>query len=127
MKSIKNVIIDESNELEIYHNEGYLRIENTEAENYKGIKIYSVKDKIDSLTFKQYSSFSKENLIEFQNILLKAYVFIHDMLDESICKSESKDVLDVIRDTTLVVRKHLRYVTNYIDLYDDILKEFKDI
>ncbi len=126
METIKNVIYyTNNNELEIHHIDGFLRIENTENNNYKGIKIYN--SKTDEASFMLYDLYSKAELISFQYVLLKAYVFLHDQLDNAITNSESKLQLDEIKNKVIISRKHLKYITNYIDSYPEILNEYKDI
>lgn len=128
MKTIKNVIVTSGNELEIHHIEGFLRIENHSSNsNYKSIKLYTLKIQLDIAKYKPYSSFSKDELIGFQNILLKAYVFVNDQLEDAINKSESKKRLDEIKTIIIATRTHLRFITKYIDSYEDVLKEYKDI
>jgi hypothetical protein len=127
MKTIKNVIVTLGNELEIHHKEGFLRIENSPGSRYKSIKLYTSKTQLEKARFNPYSSFSKDELIGFQNILLKAYFFVDDQLEDAINKSESKKLLDEIKIIIIATRIHLRFITKYVDSYEDVLKEYKDI
>ena len=122
MKTIKNVTYNTSDELEICHINVTLFILNDEEDNkYKGLMLQS-----DS-NYKLYDSYSKDELTKFQNILLMAYVFLNDQLDDAIKNSESKKLLDEIKSKVIITRKHLRFITNHIDSYENILKDYKDI
>lgn len=127
MKTIKNVIYDKGKEIEIDHIDGFLRIEDSENNNYKGLKSYTSISQKDKENFNHYDSYSKDELIKFQNVLLKAYVFLNDQLDDAIENSESKKVLDEIKGKVIITRKHLRFITNHIDTYEELLKNYKEI
>ena len=127
MKTIKNVIYDIGKEIEIHHIDGFLRIEDSENNNYKGLKSYPSISQKDKESFNHYDSYSKDELIKFQNVLLKAYVFLNDQLDDVIANSGSKKLLDEIKGTVIIIRKHLRFITNYIDSYQELLKNYKEI
>ena len=96
-----------------------------EAPNYKRISIIGGTP-IDR-EFLDYSEYSKKQLENFQKIILQSYVFLHDKLEEAIKKSESKSTLEEIKGKLLHVRDQLRHITKYIDSYDDILEDYKDI
>ena len=126
MKTIKDVII-ENKELLINHENGYLYFYNYESYDYVRSKQYisvSNKDKVDS---KYNQSYSKDELIKFQNILLKAYVYSTDLLDDAIKNSESKDLLDEIKRKVIATRKLLRNIVKYIDSYEELLENYKDV
>ncbi|WP_282125620.1 hypothetical protein [Marinifilum flexuosum] len=77
--------------------------------------------------FKKYEEYSKSELEGFQRIILFAYVYLNDSLNEAIDKSESKIVLDGIKEKVIDMRKQLGLITNYIDSYEDMLDNFRDI
>lgn len=126
MKSIGIVKIVE-NELIIQHSRGYLRIQNKKGVDFKGVKIYSRMGEQGRLIFKHYNSFSKSKMEEFQNVLLKAYVFQNDLMDKAIEEARSRNKLESIKEIILVIRKHLRYIAEYVDSYDEILDEYKEV
>jgi len=78
-------------------------------------------------TFYHLSHYSKNKLIEVQSILLKAYVYCHDELDEGIEKSVSIEDLKVTKENILGVRQALKEITKYLQSYDSLLTEFKEI
>ncbi|MDN3620430.1 hypothetical protein QWY81_13265 [Polaribacter undariae] len=128
MRTIKDVIFyTNSNELEIRHINGYLGIQNTKTSYYKAIKIGETKIELNNKKYKHYNSFSKNELIMIQNILLLAYVFLNDQIDEVIKNSESMELLEEIKCKIISLRKHLRFITNNIENYEELLKEYKDI
>lgn len=77
-------------------------------------------------TFKGYRSYSKEELKETQAIILSAYVRLLVDLEEAIEKSESKNILDQIKNKLLILRKRLIHITTHIDCYDDLLEDYKN-
>lgn len=113
-----------SNRIQIGYDDRYITIQNTEDQNYKGIS-YSTAKNADS--FRHYETLSKTELLRIQYILLNAYVFACDVLDESIENSESKETLDKYKNLVLVIRKHLRYMTTYIDAYEELVNEYKNV
>ncbi|MCL5127306.1 hypothetical protein [Algibacter sp. L4_22] len=76
---------------------------------------------------RKYTEFSKQQLLGIQNILLQAYVFSHDKLEEAIEDNDSKKNLEELKEKILVIRTHLKYITKYIDDYDEMKNEFKDV
>jgi phosphomevalonate kinase len=130
MKAIKDVSFSSLSRVSLilHHENGYLRIYNNQNTDYKGLKIYkNKKDYQEIRSYQQYTAFSKEDLKEIQLIMLNAYVFVNDKLDEAVANSESKEKLDEIRTRIKVLRKHLRYITNYIDSYDEMLEDYKEV
>lgn len=126
MKTIKEVDVEDSH-LIIKHENGYLQF--YPYHDYKRIKS-SNRNSIfvkESSVLKRNSSYSKDELIKFQNILLKAYVYSNDLLDGAIEKSESKDLLDEYKEKVIATRKTLRNIVKYIDSYDELLENYKDI
>ena len=77
--------------------------------------------------FEELSSYPKDKLEQVQTILLQAYVYCHDELDDGIEKSISIENLEVRKRNVLKVRQVLRIITKYIESYDSLLTEFKEI
>jgi hypothetical protein len=73
------------------------------------------------------SKFSKEELLKYQYILLNAYVYLHDTLEKGIVNNVSKNDLDNYKTMIFTIRKILMIYTNYIDEYDELVKNYKDI
>lgn len=126
MKTIKDVII-ENKELVINHENGYLHFYNYDDYNYFNLKVYQDIWNKDKVKPRYKSSCSKDELIKFQNILLKAYVYSTDLLDDAIKNSESKNVLDENKRKVIATRKLLRNIVKYIDSYEELLENYKDV
>jgi hypothetical protein len=114
-----------SNFLEIKKKKGYLGIGN-------GTDIYTKPfdntEKFATKKAKFLSSFSKPELQDIKLILLDAYVYSYDLLEESILKSSSKEDLETQKKTIKEIRENLRKIANYIDSYEsEILSEYKNI
>lgn len=73
------------------------------------------------------TNFSKDDLIHYQYVLLHAYVYLHDSLEDGIKNNASKKALDGNRSQISIIRKLLRGFTNYIDQYDELVKGYEDI
>lgn len=117
MKLIKEIILHNKAVLQINHISGVMRIwidsRNSISLNDSGIK--------------SYREYSKSELIKIQYILLNSYVFSYDLLDDLIKNSESKKTLNDKKELVQVIRKELRDITSYIDSYEEMLTEFKDV
>jgi hypothetical protein len=60
--------------------------------------------------------------------MLFAYVFASDELENAVAEKASKDSLDKNKAKVIAIRKHLRYITQYIDAYDEeILPNYKNV
>ena len=81
----------------------------------------------DKKEFIAFSSMSKDELEKNQKIILFAYVYLYDKLNEAIENSESKKTLDDIKERILRIREFLNHITKYIDDYDNLLKKYKDV
>jgi len=128
MKIIKGVQYDDSvNQIQIHHLVGYLEINNKVGDNYKNLSSYPTLLRVNDGKFKEYSSFSKKDLIYYQNMILNSYFFLYDKMEDAVTKSESKTHLGEIKEQIITVRKHLRYITDYINSYEDILSDYKNI
>lgn len=143
MKTIIKVIYNKESEIGIFHIDGGLFIKNrTNNTYYKGLKIYTLTPVGDTRTFyglegmelygsspstfKHYDSYSKHELVSIQFVMLKAYVFLNDQLDEAIVNLASKKLLDEIKSKVVITRKHLRFISNYIDSFEEMLEGYKD-
>lgn len=121
MKTIEEINNKAYGILDIEHIEGSITI------NSSNLSYYKEKININHGDWKSYSTFSKEELTVFQIILLNAYVFLNDEMEEAIKGSKSKQLLDKLKGNILSTRNHLRSITNYIDSYEDLLKEYEEI
>lgn len=77
--------------------------------------------------YSRFSAYSKAQLIESQIVLLHAFVFSHDKLELAIKEAKSKSTLDELKSNIFIIRKILMSLTNYIDSYDEMLKEYKEV
>jgi len=130
MEKIIEVKIDKSNDnIEVHFANSKICYWNGgEFEFYKGLKFKNkeLNDK-PKQTYLTYSKFSKPELKELQYILLNAYVFCYDTLHTAIEKSASKNDMDNLKEAIKGVRLNLRYLTNYIEDYDEMMEEYKDV
>ncbi len=78
-------------------------------------------------SFRGFEEYTKAELEKFQKIILFAYVFLNDDLEEAISKTESKYTLNEKKEFILDLRKDLHAITHYIDSYEKILDEFRNI
>lgn len=126
MKTIRDVMI-ENKQLVIKDVDFFYRFENTENHIFGNLKVYKYDYEKDKSNFKYYKSYSKDELIKFQNILLKAYVYSNDELEDAVANSESKDLLDKIKRNIILTRKQLKNIVKYISYYDELLENYKDV
>lgn len=128
-KSFSNRNGDTYFHLEIHYSGGFLKVLTERGSYYyKRISLSESGSGDEAIRFfKEYSSYSKQQLEYIQKILLFAFVYASDQLDEAIKNSASKEDLDELKRHVTKTRKHLRYITNYIDSYEELLKEYKDV
>jgi hypothetical protein len=103
---------------------GYLRIGNKpDNKDYKGLNLCLEENKYDKNNFKQYDSLSMEELVSFQNIILSAYFFQSDLLDETKEKKNSIESIKKELELLAQIRVHLRSISAFIASYEDLVVE----
>ncbi len=138
MKSIENVEIKREDSLTIKHIDGDYCVSNfidksNGALTFDNLTLKFPRDKYSSYSLFEHSNYlslsaiPKALLIEFQIVLLHAFVYSHDKLEKAIEKAQSKDYLDELKNKIIIIRKILMSLTNYIDSYEEMLQEYKEI
>lgn len=124
MKLIKDVE-QFKNDIIIEFTSGYLQIGNTPADEkkYKGLNLFFEPNKFDNYNFKQYPFFSKKELVNYQIIILSAYFFQSDKLDEGKKNENSIESIKNELELLVQIRMHLRSISEYIDSYEELLGE----
>lgn len=122
MEYIKKVFLRDDNKLGIvYLDDLYLWLDTNS--NTFGFIVY----RIGTSGPESMSAFSKEELLDYQYIILNAYMYSYDLLENGIEKNLSKKDLENYKSIVMILRKVLRKYTDYINQYDELLKEFKDV
>lgn len=121
MNYINRVYLRDDNKLMIHYLEKYEWFD--VSNDYFGCVVY----RVGTSGPEPLTDFSKEQLTEYQNVILNAYIYQYDLLDEGIQNNLSKKELDGHKFTLLTLRKLLRMYTNYINSYDEILKEYENL
>jgi hypothetical protein len=126
MKLIKNVSWYKNqytDYLVIESTHGYLHIRNNpeDYDYYKGLYLAPEFRPINRFYSKQYCSLSKEELVSFQIIILSAYFFQSDLLDDAKVQKKSIEYIDDELELLIQLRSHLRFISEHIDSYEDFL------
>lgn len=122
MEYIKEVFLRDDNKLGIvYLDDLYLWLDTNS--NTFGFIVYRIRTSGPE----SMSAFSKEELLDYQYIILNAYMYSYDLLENGIEKNLSKKDLENYKSIVMILRKVLRKYTDYINQYDELLKEFKDV
>jgi hypothetical protein len=120
-------MLEDTTLLEIQHKKGCLRVPHTQNISYnKGVNIEE-KTKFNAHEFQAYRNFTEEELLNFQNILLNAYVFSYDKLDNAIESKVSETSLNSLERKIRVLRAHLRYISSYLNEYETKLDKYKKV
>jgi hypothetical protein len=121
MKSIKDVSWHQC-QIVIEFTNGYLRIGNDpeQEKNYKMISLDSILNVFDKSNFKQYRSLSKEELTSFQIIILNAYFFQMDKVEDFKVKEYSIESIEDEVELIVQIRVHLRSISEFIDSYEEL-------
>lgn len=121
MKSIKDVSWYQC-QIVIEFTNGYLRIGNDpeQEKNYKMISLDSILNVFDKSNFKQYRSLSKEELTSFQIIILNAYFFQMDKVEDFKVKEYSIESIEDEVELIVQIRVHLRSISEFIDSYEEL-------
>jgi len=133
MKNIKNIEFlfygDKNRFLEIVFKKKYLRVHYTgnEAVNRGNICLGNTKKFDVWKDFISYIEYSKDEMLEMQYTLLQAYVYSYDKLEEAVETDQSQRLMMDLKEKVIAIRKHLRYVTKYIDGYPEMKKDFIDV
>ncbi|WP_163380125.1 hypothetical protein [Cyclobacterium sp. SYSU L10401] len=124
--------------VEIKHSNGFLYFGRGQRSNYYN-KILSSKNHLSSNiddkekmrvisdSFKKFEEYSKNELEEFQRVNLFAYVYSHILIDTAISESKSKIELEVLKEKLTEIRRQLKDITIYIDDYENLLNNFKQV
>jgi hypothetical protein len=133
MSIIKNVnfSIRKGRNLKILTDNICLRMPYSESEDDDWNKLVVGDNlEVNSLNFnyREFNYFDKSKLLEVQNILLNAYVFSYDKIDEALEDEASIDELNRLKNLVIAVRTHLRYVSKYLTEYEEMKQEIvKDL
>ncbi len=74
-----------------------------------------------------YNEFSKGELTEYRVLMFEGYLWLHDKLEKELDNDAAKSELEEIRYSLRLLRKHMKSITDYINNYDEMKKEFKDL
>ena len=96
---------------------------NNESYSKNHINVTTTREENNKFDFKRYNSFEKSEILKIREILLNAYVFSHDKLDDAVKEELCIDQLFKLKKLVLAVRTHLRYVSKYLIEYEEMKKE----
>jgi hypothetical protein len=128
MKLIKDIITNQSPSVYnilIEFTGGFLRISN-KADNeiiYKGLSLDAKLSLWNNSNFKQYPSLSKKELVSFQIIILNAYFFQMDKIEDFKEKEVSIQSIKEEFELAVQIRVHLLSISEYIYSYEELREE----
>lgn len=94
----------------------------------KEIKSGLLKTELYENLFKGFSHYTKQELCDFQAIILKAFVKSHIELDDAVQQEKSIEEISALKESSLALKENLINITIYIeDTYQRNIKALSGI
>lgn len=119
VSQFKNKYLDH---ITIESSKGFFLIENNSEreEDYKKLGLSESEMKTGySLHLKHYSNLSKAELLNYQIIILNAYFFQMDKVEDFKVKDYSIESIKEEAELIVQIRVHLRSISKFIDSYEE--------